>query len=537
MSRTTVHALQSSTADDGGGPPGNVSPLSSPRDDLNRQIVRLLQDDGRAAYDVIAHKLGVSGGTIRNRIARMREAGMLRIVAVVDPVAVDYESDAMLGIKTAPGTAPAEVADRLGPHPAVVYIVWVSGRFDLLVEVVCDEESGLAAFLHGWHFDVDGTLLEAPSQPPEAEARLKRRVRLGAYPAFEYRGLVFAYLGPPEEMPEFPVYDTFELPDMEMAPYRAPFRCNWLQVLDAILDPVHTSFLHSGISREQFSAGLGEIGRIDFFDRDAWLMGTNTRRVGDHVWFRVNELVLPNFTQAGAAFATDGTRQRYYGRSAFVRWVVPIDDENTMALAWACFGERGDPPAWNTPEGPELIEQGEVFDRSYEQRQRFPGDAEAVEGMGRITVHDNEHLAPSDKGVALMRRRLREQVRAVAAGERPLRVTDLAPNPVPTCGGDSVVALPPPAEADADESERFSRLAHAFMQMQFDADGLPEPDRVAFVTEQLRALEANGGAVDTPLRSTAGATNTGTMNTGTPVGRATEPGVAGASSTPGPDPA
>ena len=53
-----------------------------------------------------------------------------------------------------------------------------------------------------------------------------------------------------------------------------------------------------------------------------------------------------------------------------------------MALAWACFGERGDPPAMNTPEGPELIEQGEVFDRPYEQRQRFPGDAEAVEGMG-----------------------------------------------------------------------------------------------------------------------------------------------------------
>ena len=149
MPRTTVHAFQSSTPDNGGGHPEDVSPLSSPHDDLNRQIIRLLQDDGRVAYDVIAHKLGVSGGTIRNRVARMRETGMLRIVAVVDPVAVDYESDAMLGIKTAPGTAPAEVAERLDPHPAVVYIVWVSGRFDLLVEVVCDEESELAAFLNG----------------------------------------------------------------------------------------------------------------------------------------------------------------------------------------------------------------------------------------------------------------------------------------------------------------------------------------------------------------------------------------------------
>ena len=140
LSAPTVHTRDDSAAE--------VSPLSSPADDLNQRIIRLLQDDGRAAYDVIGQQLGVSGGTIRNRIARMREAGMLRIVAVVDPVAVDYEADAMLGVKTVPGVAPAAVAQRLEPHPAVVYIMWVSGRFDLLVEVVCDEETELASFLN-----------------------------------------------------------------------------------------------------------------------------------------------------------------------------------------------------------------------------------------------------------------------------------------------------------------------------------------------------------------------------------------------------
>ena len=148
MPRSTVRAFEAATADGGGDRSDAVSPLSSPFDDLNQRIVRLLQDDGRAAYDVIAQKLGVSGGTVRNRVARMREAGMLRIVAVVDPVAVDYEADAMLGVKTAPGIAPAAIAQRLDPHPAVVYIMWVSGRFDLLVEVVCDEETELATFLN-----------------------------------------------------------------------------------------------------------------------------------------------------------------------------------------------------------------------------------------------------------------------------------------------------------------------------------------------------------------------------------------------------
>ena len=122
------------------------------------------------------------------------------------------------------------------------------------------EQQGIRCCYHGWHFDVDGTLLDAPGQSASAEARLKTRVRLGAYPAFEYKGLVFAYMGPADSLPEFPTYDTLELTEMEMVPYKAPFRCNWLQVLDAIVDPIHTSFLHSSISREQFSEGFGAVG-------------------------------------------------------------------------------------------------------------------------------------------------------------------------------------------------------------------------------------------------------------------------------------
>ncbi len=107
----------------------------------------MLQDDRRLPYDEIAARLRVSAGTVRNRVTRMREAGLLQIVAVVDPVAVDYETDAMLGIKTAPGIAPQQVADRLADYSAVVYIVWVSGQFDLLIEVVCDEGVEFTDFL------------------------------------------------------------------------------------------------------------------------------------------------------------------------------------------------------------------------------------------------------------------------------------------------------------------------------------------------------------------------------------------------------
>ena len=349
------------------------------------------------------------------------------------------------------------------------------------------EEHGIRCCYHGWHFDTDGKLLDAPGQPENLSDRLKLRIKLGAYPVVEYKGLIFSYMGPIAEMPEFPVFDAMEFEKMEMVPYKAPFRCNWLQVQDAILDPLHTSFLHSNIGRVQFSEGFGEVGQMDFFERDVWMRGVNTRRVGENVWFRVNELVLPNFTQAGSAFASDGTQRRLYGRSSFTRWVVPVDDENTLALAWANFGERGDPPEWNTPEGPELIEQGEVFDRTYEERQRSPGDAEATEGMGRITVHKNENLVSSDRGITLMRKRLREQIRAVQNGETPARASVANSGLIPTYGGDTVLRIP--RKGDTDESQTLSELAHAFMKMQYQADDLNEDERVRFVSERLTELE------------------------------------------------
>jgi len=349
------------------------------------------------------------------------------------------------------------------------------------------EEHGIRCCYHGWHFDTDGKLLDTPGQPENLSDRLKLRIKLGAYPVVEYKGLIFSYMGPIAEMPEFPVFGAMEFEKMEMVPYKAPFRCNWLQVQDAILDPLHTSFLHSNIGRVQFSEGFGEVGQMDFFESDVWMLGVNTRRVGENVWFRVNELVLPNFTQAGSAFASDGTQRRLYGRSSFTRWVVPVDDENTLALAWANFGERGDPPEWNTPEGPELIEQGEEFDRTYEERQRSPGDAEATEGMGRITVHKNENLVSSDRGITLMRKRLREQIRAVQNGETPARASVANSGLIPAYGGDTVLRIP--RKGDPDESQTLSELAHAFMKMQYQADGLNEDERARFVSERLTELE------------------------------------------------
>ncbi len=130
---------------------------------LNSEIVRMLEEDGRMPFSEIAQKLNISEGTVRNRVNGMKDAGLLRIVAITDPSASEYKADAMIRLKVAPGVTPKSVAERLGAVSSVVYILWVTGRYDLLVELVCDEPGDLAVFLekhvHGVEDIVDAEVM------------------------------------------------------------------------------------------------------------------------------------------------------------------------------------------------------------------------------------------------------------------------------------------------------------------------------------------------------------------------------------------
>jgi hypothetical protein len=262
-----------------------------------------------------------------------------------------------------------------------------------------------------------------------------------------------------------------------------------LQVLDAIMDPIHTSFLHSQNAGAQFSQGMAEIGELEIFERGGLqFLGSNTRRVGDHVWVRVNEIILPNFTQAGAAFQADGTKPHYFGRSSFTRWVVPVDDTRCVALAWANFGERGDPPEYYNQDGCEMIEQGEIVDRPWQERQRRPADAEAVEGMGPISAHKGENLMPTDRGVSLYRRRIRRLVRNLGEGKAPPQPQQVAGEPVRTYGQDSVLRMP--AKNGQDDRRLLKGTGRKVMNMQFEVEKMPLDERDATIIAGLKQIEA-----------------------------------------------
>ena len=353
------------------------------------------------------------------------------------------------------------------------------------------EERGIRCCYHGWLFSPDGEILETPGENPDSKpaAKLRETFKLGAYPVKEFNGLIFSYLGPMNKIPDFPNYDAFEIPDTTSSPYRINYNCNWIQVLDAIMDPVHTSFLHGQSSGVQFSEGFAEVGEIDFYERGIQYLGCNTRRINDNVWVRVNELILPNFTQAGAAFAADGTKSRYFGRSSFTRWVVPVDDNHCIALAWANFGERGDPLEYNNQEGFERIEAGEIVNRSLEEKRKSPGDAEAVEGMGSISRHKGEHLMPTDQGIMIYRRRIRKLIKSLKEGQDPPQPQKIKGEVVRTNGQDTVLKAP---KRNKNDKQFVKQICSSIMKMQFELEDMPLKERDDRIIKNLCEMEERG---------------------------------------------
>jgi Lrp/AsnC family transcriptional regulator, regulator for asnA, asnC and gidA len=124
----------------------NGIPVPDTLDDTDQHIIRALQTDGRVPFAQIAEQLNVSPGMIRLRYHRLLEMGYLKVVAITDPLQMGYTTMAMIGIRTE-GDKMLEVADKIAALDEVIYLIVVSGRFDLLAEVVCRDHADLLRFL------------------------------------------------------------------------------------------------------------------------------------------------------------------------------------------------------------------------------------------------------------------------------------------------------------------------------------------------------------------------------------------------------
>jgi len=304
-------------------------------------------------------------------------------------------------------------------------------------------ETGIRCCYHGWLFGADGTILETPGEP--ADSTLKDRLFHGAYPVHEHQGLVFAYMGPPDQEPDFPILDTWDLPGYRQIA-RAPtlWECNWLQVKENSMDPAHLAFLHTLPGSEGFTEDLAALGEWDWMETPVGMVYIDTRRQDDRMWVRVADLILPNIHQFPPN-ADPMALRNSVNRPQATTWAVPLDDTHTMQIGYH-----------RAPEGREMRRGsgfGQDGKRPYEERQRVPGDYDAqVSIHGGMARHGLEHLASTDRGIIMMRNLIRRGIRAVQNGEdlgyRILRNGGA----VPTYSHDRVVAgIPPAATPEADK--------------------------------------------------------------------------------------
>ena len=110
-------------------------------DDVSKAIIEQLQQDGRRPYATIGKAVGLSEAAVRQRVAKLQETGVMQIVAVTDPMQVGFNREAMMGIEV-DGDIEA-VADLIALMPEVNYLVITAGSFDILLEVVCEDDEAL----------------------------------------------------------------------------------------------------------------------------------------------------------------------------------------------------------------------------------------------------------------------------------------------------------------------------------------------------------------------------------------------------------
>jgi len=124
-------------------------------DDFDLYIVEAMRKDGRVAFAQIAQQLKVSPGMIRVRYNRLVELGLIKVVAITNPLRMGYTTMAMIGIRTE-GNKMLDVARSVSELEEVIYLIVVSGRYDIIAEVVCRDHADLLRFLTEKLYHVDG---------------------------------------------------------------------------------------------------------------------------------------------------------------------------------------------------------------------------------------------------------------------------------------------------------------------------------------------------------------------------------------------
>jgi phthalate 4,5-dioxygenase oxygenase subunit len=303
-----------------------------------------------------------------------------------------------------------------------------------------NEQSGLRCPYHGWKYDVTGQCVDVPSEP--AESGYCQKIKLKAYPCVERGGVIWAYMGAPEEQPPLPEFEWNLVPDANRFVSKRLQESNYLQAMEGGIDSSHVSFLHSGeLHTDPLHKGTKGAQyqkdtkpRFEVVESDGGLL-IGVRRNADpgFYYWRISQWIMPWYTMIPP-----------YGNNALNGHAfVPIDDDNCWV--WSMTHKPAEPlteaeiHSMKNGEGmyAELIpgtyrsvankDNDYLIDRTLQKSGRYYSgvkgigmqDASLQESMGPIQDRTRENLVSTDNAIIMARHRLAKAARNLQKGIQP----------------------------------------------------------------------------------------------------------------------
>jgi phthalate 4,5-dioxygenase len=304
-----------------------------------------------------------------------------------------------------------------------------------------NEEAGLRCVYHGWKFDADGNCVDMPNEPAESDFRTK--VKATAYPAADWGGLIWVYMGPKQRQPDLPEYPWCLLPTANETPIVKWIQdSNYTQGLEGNLDTSHINFLHRAFDRPINTrlSNTAPLRLIVLQTPFGFVYGAKRQALEDGRYhWRLTTFAYPTFT------AIPGPR---LGGCFFV---IPRDDESSWwfmirprvddtpvpppdlssrdPYGLLLYGRQSDPSLSHAPDSWRLARNASndyLIDRDLQRKVNYTGlptnrvqDAAVTESMGTIYDRTQEHLGAADSAIIQMRRHLMHMAEQLEHGREP----------------------------------------------------------------------------------------------------------------------
>ena len=298
-----------------------------------------------------------------------------------------------------------------------------------------NEDCGLRCPYHGWKFDVTGQCTDIPSEAMNPGFATK--VKMKSYPLVERGGVLWTYMGPPEQQPPLPEWEFCTVPTSQSYTSKRIQECNWLQSMEGGIDSSHVSFLHRGDinSDPLFKGAKGNqynladarpVFEVVESPGGLYIGARRNAENGNYYW-RITQYVVPSFTMIAP-------RGNHPVHGHF--W-IPIDDENcwtwsfdyhpTRSLTDAEFAAMRAGkgihvklipgtyrPLANKDNDYLMDREAQKSGRTYSGIEGFGmQDASLQESMGPIVDRTKETLVSTDSGIIMARQRLLRAAKAL----------------------------------------------------------------------------------------------------------------------------